>query len=140
MDDPTALVGRWLVRREIDDRRDAVRHRLTGTLEITPGTTGLDWQESLTWHRPGGDLEVARRLRLVQVEGRWWVRFEDGRDFHPWVTGERVTHPCAPDTYSGLVEGDRSRWTVEWVASGPAKDYTMTSVMTLAGDGSLSRG
>ena len=60
----------------------------------------------------------------------WWMRFDDGRDFHPWTPGEQVVHPCAPDTYCGVVAGSPERWTVQWDVTGPRKDYTMRTVLT----------
>lgn len=128
--DPRVLVGRWRLVRVVDDRRDGERHEIEGSLEITEVDGGLAWEESLVWHRGDGDVEARRGLRLEPVDGTWWVRFEDGRDFHPWVPGTSVVHPCAPDTYTGAVEGTPQRWTVRWTARGPHKDYEMTSVMT----------
>ena len=70
----------------------------------------------------------------------WFVIFDDGRDFHPWVTGERVEHPCGADLYRGRIDVDATgrRWTVEWDVTGPTKDYTLSSVLTrpsAGGDG-----
>ncbi len=86
----------------------------------------MSWEEQATWHRPGGDVAVRRMLRLARTEDGWWVRFEDGRDFHRWAPGEEVVHDCAPDTYRGRVGGTPQAWTIVWDVSGPGKDYTMT--------------
>jgi len=132
LDDPRSLLGRWRIERVVDDRRTGEQHAVDGVLELTEVDGGLRWEEQMVWHRPEGDVDVRRGLRLVATDDGWWVRFEDGRDFHPWRPGEQVVHPCAPDTYAGAVSGDLCRWSVTWHASGPAKDYTMTSVLTPA--------
>lgn len=138
LDDPRALLGRWRIEREVDDRRAGERHAIDGVLEITDEGDRLRWEERMVWHRPAGDVDVRRGLWLVPTDDGWWVRFEDGRDFHPWRPGEAVVHPCAPDTYAGEVGGDVRRWVVTWRATGPAKDYTMTSVLMPAQDGAGS--
>jgi hypothetical protein len=130
MEDPTSLVGTWAVKRTIDDRRERRTTRLHGTLSLTVvDEDRLDWHEELTWHLPGGDTPTERRLAVVRTDDGWWVRFDDGRDFHPWVPGEQVVHDCAPDTYRGTVDGTPDGWTIVWEVSGPAKDYTMTSAL-----------
>lgn len=133
--DPTAVVGVWQVRRTIEDRHERRTTHLTGTLSIEPTDVGLDWHEQLAWHLRDGDVAVSRRLLLARVDERWWVRFEDGRDFHPWSPGEQVVHDCPPDTYRGTVSGTPARWSIVWEVSGPSKDYTTTSVLSPSGRG-----
>lgn len=130
LDDPHALVGRWRLERVVDDRRTGEQHAVDGVLELADAGAELRWEEQMVWHRPEGDVDVRRGLRLAMTADGWWVRFEDGRDFHPWRPGEEVVHPCTPDTYAGSVTGDLRRWSITWHARGPAKDYTMTSVLT----------
>jgi hypothetical protein len=128
--EPEALIGTWRLARTIEDRRDE-DSTLTGVLELAEDEPGLiRWEERATWHRSAGDVEVTRGLQLVLTGDGWWVRFDDGRDFHPWSPGEPVVHDCAPDTYRGQVSGTPDRWTVVWEVSGPAKAYTMTTVLT----------
>ena len=132
LDDPRALVGTWTLRREIDDRRAGERHRVDGQLEVAEEGPGrLRWSETGLWRRPEGDVAVHRHLR-VERDGdeAWWVRFEDGRDFHPWRSGVDVVHPCAPDTYRGRVSGTTRGWEVTWEVSGPAKDHTLRTWLT----------
>jgi hypothetical protein len=130
--DPDALRGDWRFSRVIVDRRLGQTSEVDGLLEISAERPGeeLTWQETATWHRPHGDVAVRRALRLARTVEGWWVRFEDGRDFHPWRPGEAVVHDCAPDTYRGEVSGTPQRWTVTWEVTGPEKDYTMTTVLT----------
>lgn len=134
--DPTDLLGRWRLDRDIDDRAAAEQHRVEGvlTLElVAPGR--VRWAETGRWRRPTGDVDVRRELWLVdEPDVGWWVRFDDDRDFHPWSPGEPVVHPCAPDTYRGVVTGTAEAWTVVWEVSGPRKDYTMTTRLTRPAD------
>ena len=82
----------------------------------------------MTW--PGHSVPVSRTLHVVLEDDGWFVRFEDGRPFHPWAIGHQVDHPCAPDRYRGLIEVVRQpgrTWTVTWDAIGPEKDYRMVT-------------
>ncbi|MCW2809232.1 MAG: hypothetical protein JWQ93_3187 [Marmoricola sp.] len=131
--DPTSLLGEWRLSRVIDDRLAGERSLVGGMLSLTAVSPDrIRWEEQGHWHQPAGDVAVRRGLWLVRDEGSqgWWVRFEDDRDFHPWLPGEAVVHPCAPDTYRGVVHGTPERWTVEWEVTGPAKDYSMSTELT----------
>jgi hypothetical protein len=131
--DPTTLLGTWRLERLVDDRRLAEGSHVSGSLVLARLTADeVSWQESATWHRADGDVPVRRGLRLVLGDDGWWVRFDDGRDFHPWTPGEDVVHACDPDTYRGRISGTPDAWTVVWEVSGPTKDYTMTTVLTPA--------
>jgi hypothetical protein len=131
LDDPTALLGTWSLTRVIEDHVLDEVSDLDGSLELTLlGPDLVQWEEQATWHRPTGDVAVRRRLRLESTDYAWWVRFEDGRDFHPWQPGQQVVHDCAPDTYRGTVTGTTQAWTVVWEATGPRKDYRMTTTLT----------
>jgi hypothetical protein len=131
--DPTSLLGEWRLSRVIDDRLAGEQSLVSGMLSLTAVSPDrIRWAEQGHWHQPAGDVAVCRGLWLVRDEGSqgWWVRFEDERDFHPWLPGEAVVHPCAPDTYRGVVDGTPERWTVEWEVTGPAKDYSMSTELT----------
>ena len=130
--DPATLLGAWTLTRVIDDRLAGAESRIDGRLLLTEvGPGRIRWEESGRWHRPTGDVDVRRRLWLERVNGEsWWVRFEDGTDFHPWSPGEAVTHPCSPDIYVGLVDGAGETWAIRWDVTGPSKDYTMTTELT----------
>ena len=129
---PDSLLGTWSMARVIDDRLAGAESRVDGLLELSEVAPGrIRWEESGRWHQPTGDVDVRRGLWLERVdEDGWWVRFEDGTDFHPWSPGEPVTHPCSPDAYVGLVTGAGDRWVVRWDVTGPRKDYTMTTELT----------
>jgi hypothetical protein len=131
--DPHALVGTWRLSRVIDDRLAGAQSLIDGVLSLTVVTPDrIRWEEQGQWHQPTGDVAVHRGLWLVRGErtDAWWVRFEDERGFHPWLPGEAVVHPCAADTYRGVVRGTPERWTVEWDVTGPAKDYSMSTELT----------
>ena len=137
--DPQVLAGTWRLARVIDDRLAGARTAVDGTLSLTVvAPDRLRWEERGQWHQPTGDVAVRRGLWLVRDEASdaWWVRFEDERDFHPWRPGESVVHPCAPDTYRGVVRGTPECWTVDWDVTGPAKDYSMSTELTRPGPGS----
>jgi hypothetical protein len=127
---PTTLLGSWALTRVIEDHLTGEVSHLDGSLELTADGVGcVLWEERATWHRHDGDVAVRRGLRLERTDDVWWVRFEDGRDFHPWRPGAEVVHDCAPDTYRGTVTGTTDRWTVVWEATGPRKDYRMTTTL-----------
>ena len=126
---PVDLLGTWDLRRVVDDRRAGQRHDVRGTATLLRESADrVRWSETgtMTW----GDraVEVGRTLFVVRTAEQWWVEFSDGRPFHPWAVGRPVEHPCTPDHYVGLIEVDGAGWTVEWRATGPEKDYVMTTV------------
>jgi hypothetical protein len=127
--EPTDLLGSWTLTRTIEDRLAGERRdvRGTATLELE-SPDRVRWSEAGTMTWAGHAVPVSRTLLVERVEGAWFVRFSDGRPFHPWAVGERVEHPCAPDHYTGLIEVEADRWTVEWRAVGPEKDYMMVTV------------
>lgn len=128
---PPGLVGSWRLDRVIDDRYAGERSVVHGLLElIAAGPDQVSWRETGVWTRPAAEVEVRRSLDVRSEPDGWWVLFEDGRPFHPWRPGSEVLHPCGADTYRGLVTGTSQRWTIRWDVEGPAKDYTMTSVLT----------
>lgn len=133
LSEPETLGGSWRLSRVIEDRSRRTRSRIDGRLTLTVVSPGLiSWQEQARWHQPDGEIDVRRALWLVRIDdtASWWVRFEDERDFHPWLPGEPVTHPCGADTYRGFVSGTPERWTVEWDVTGPAKSYSMSTELT----------
>ncbi|MFJ3385529.1 MULTISPECIES: DUF6314 family protein [unclassified Curtobacterium] len=131
---PPDLLGDWALDRLVLDRRAGSTGRVTGTarLRAVDGST-VSWVESGTMTFDGRSTPVSRTLLVRGADdGRWSVHFADGRPFHDWVWGAAVVHDCAPDEYTGVLDGDRSRWTVRWEARGPAKDYRLDSVLTPA--------
>lgn len=131
--DPLSLLGVWTLARTIDDRQGAETSTVRGTTELVRLDDGrVLWSESGIMQRGDHEIPVSRTLYVEPRATGWFVTFEDGRDFHPWEPGEEVVHPCAADTYVGRIElVDPDTWTVEWNVTGPAKDYTMTSRLTL---------
>ncbi|MFC6345057.1 DUF6314 family protein, partial [Nocardioides hankookensis] len=133
---PTELLGTWTLTRVVDDHRTGERRDVVGTAELVEVDAGrVRWTESGTMSWPGHAVPVSRTLDVVREDDGWFVRFEDGRPFHPWAVGHRVEHPCPPDHYRGLVEVEGegepvTSWTVTWDAAGPEKDYRMVTVHT----------
>ncbi len=126
--DPVGLLGEWLLSRVVEERQSGERSRVEGRLALVADAPDrIRWEEHGVWHRASGTVEVRRSLWIVRVAetGAWWVRFEDGRDFHPWTPGVPVVHPCGADTYRGAVSGTPQRWTIDWDVTGPTKDYAM---------------
>ena len=133
--DPLELLGSWELSRVIVDRRADEQSSVEGRTDFAREDDGrIRWSESGTLRRGGTRVEVSRVLFLEPRESGWFVTFEDGRDFHPWAPGSEVEHPCAPDTYLGVVKVlATDRWSIEWQVSGSSKDYTMSSVLTRRG-------
>lgn len=129
--EPTDLLGEWVLRRTVTDRRAGVDGTVTGTTSLTRTTPDeVRWDESGTMSFDGRTVPVSRSLTVRRgPDGEWTVHFGDGRVFHPWVWGEAVVHACAPDEYTGRLDGDAGRWTVRWQARGPAKEYLLDSVL-----------
>jgi len=136
MTDPTTplgLLGTWALTRVVDDRLAGEKRDVQGTATLTLETPDrIRWREEGTMTWPGHSVPVSRTLYVERYVDRpggpWAVHFEDGRLFHPWAVGAWVDHPCGPDHYRGLVQADGDpvgRWTVEWRAQGPEKDYVM---------------
>ena len=128
---PDGLVGTWVVRRRLVDRRAGVFAAMDGDLELTRQPDGVDWVETGVLHWLGQDIEVSRRYLLRETDDGWWVRFADGRPFHPWTPGAPVAHPCGPDLYRGLVTVDGpERWRMLWDVTGPRKDQRIVTRFT----------
>jgi hypothetical protein len=117
--------------RTIDDRIASETSTVDGTSELVQQDDGrIRWSERGTLRRGALEIPVSRTLFVEHRDEGWWVTFDDGRDFHPWAPGDEVVHPCVADTYVGRIEPqDADRWTVRWDVSGPAKDYTMTTLL-----------
>jgi Family of unknown function (DUF6314) len=130
--EPTDLLGTWTLSRVIDDRLAGERRDVRGTTTLERASPDrVRWSEEGTMTWSGRSVPVSRTLFVDRLGEGWFVRFSDDRPFHPWSVGSRVDHPCAPDHYSGLIETDGDpvvRWTVEWRATGPEKDYVMSTV------------
>lgn len=145
---PLGLLGTWSLTRVVDDRVAGERRDVRGTATLEQESPGrIRWSETGTMTWGGHAVPVSRTLyierHLDRGDGAWSVHFEDGRLFHPWAVGTRVDHLCAPDHYRGLVEVDAedepvTRWSVEWRASGPEKDYVMRTRLTRAAESGVT--
>ena len=128
---PTDLLGDWTLRRTVDDRLAGVTGTVTGSTTLTLTTPDeVRWDESGTMTFDGRVVPVSRTLVVRRgPDDHWTVHFADGRVFHDWVWGTTVEHACAPDDYTGVLDGDAERWTVRWRARGPSKDHRLDSVL-----------
>lgn len=127
--DPLSLEGRWEFDRRIDDRLAGEHGTVTGTAEFVNESDGrVRWTERGIMAWQARNVPVSRTLFLELRDDGWFVTFEDRRDFHRWIPGEVVDHPCNADLYRGLVAATQTdRWTMTWEVRGPAKDYTMVT-------------
>lgn len=132
--DPLALTGTWTFERVISDHAAHEEHHVTGTTElVAEGPDRVRWSESGVMAWRDTEIPVSRTLFLTLRDDGWFVTFDDGRDFHPWTPQTEVEHLCGNDLYVGRIDvltGGPARWTVEWNVTGPAKNYTMTTVLT----------
>ncbi|GAA3381991.1 DUF6314 family protein [Cryptosporangium minutisporangium] len=130
--DPRGLVGKWTLARRLVDRTAGAYGSVAGTLQVTPDGDGVRLAERgvLAWQ--GARYPVSRVSRLRRRDGEWWMHFEDGRPFHPWRPGSPVVHPCAADTYAGLVVVDRdgTRLRTLWDVTGPTKNQRLITRFT----------
>lgn len=131
---PTDLLGAWDLHRTVHDHRAGAQGVVTGATTLAAVTADeVRWDESGVMTFDGRTTPVSRTLlvrRSSAGSDSWTVHFADGRVFHDWVWGTSVAHACAPDDYTGALDGDQHRWTVRWEALGPAKDYRLDSVLT----------
>jgi hypothetical protein len=114
----------------VADRLAGRQGTVTGELTVTADGAGLRWHERGTLRWAGVDRPVTRTYRLREHADGWWVEFADGRPFHPWRPGERVTHPCRADVYCGLVTVDGDTVRTLWDVRGPAKDQRLVTRLT----------
>jgi hypothetical protein len=123
---PTDLLGGWHLSRRLRDRMSGVAGTVTGALLLTSEADEIVWREQGVLTVAAATYDVTRTYRLRDTADGWWVHFEDGRPFHPWLPGHWVRHPCSADLYDGLVRLDsREAWRVLWRVSGPSKDQTI---------------
>ncbi|MCY4335071.1 MAG: DUF6314 family protein [Litoreibacter sp.] len=134
------FVGAWHLSRVIQDHLTDTKGTLTGEARFAEREPGvLDYIESKSLSLGAQPpLEATRRYIWEQDEGRIFVRFEDGRDFHE-IRGDRLLpdaeHFCDPDLYHVSYDftrwsAKRPKWRAMWRVKGPRKDYRMISDYT----------
>ena len=129
--------GDWQLARIIEDRRNDIEGRLSGTATFTRvGPLELHYAEEgeLVYGQQAAMLATRRYIwRSFEGEhaGKIAVEFEDGRPFHV-IELDRLMpdddHHCDPDFYH--VSYDFTRWPLWesiWRVVGPSKDYRMIS-------------
>lgn len=133
MDVLARFAGTWSVDRGVADARAGLDGTFRGTATSTPtGDGGLACVEEgvLAF---GGDVRPAGRRLLLRSDGDGAVDvlFGDGRPFYRFdLRGDRWSgvHGCGDDTYTvrGRFVGEDAYEEV-WHASGPRKDYRLTT-------------
>lgn len=125
--------GDWRIQRRIDDRLSGRPGRFEGMARLTPEGDGLRYrEEGRLWLGDGPGFPAHRSYLWLRGDTAIEVRFEDGRPFHAFRPEGRAPgtdHPCGRDLYR--VTYDFTGWPIwssEWIVTGPAKDYVMTSV------------
>ncbi|MCA1223189.1 DUF6314 family protein [Streptomyces sp. 8L] len=129
------LAGRWRVERIVYDLSQDRCGTFRGTADFVYGEPGAGLRHTergeFTWQ---GVARPASREHLFEPagEGAAFVRFADGRPFHPLDLREGhcvADHPCAEDVYRGefsVLAADR--WRVVWTVRGPAKDLRLVTL------------
>lgn len=135
MTSPLDLLGSWTLERTVDDRTTGETRSVDGSTTLSLLDDGrVRWDENGVMRWSGHEVPVSRTLFVEPRDDDWFVTFEDGRPFHPWSTETPVDHDCPPDVYTGTIttDGDGAgtrSWSITWTARGPAKDYTMVSLL-----------
>lgn len=133
---PDDFLGRWSLRRDIDDRHSGQTGHLAGEATFEADASG-----GLTYVEGGmlrmgalPALSASRRYLWRFADGRVEVRFADGAAFHSFAPvghARGTDHPCGADHYR--VRYDFSTfpdWSARWEVTGPKKDYTSVSRYT----------
>ncbi len=125
------FLGKWSLRRDIDDRAAGARLRFAGIAEFTPRGQGLAYAERGLLEVPGQPPMQAERHYFWRAEPPGIaVTFADGTPFHAIAPELRpeARHECGADSYA--VRYDFSRWPdwrAVWRVTGPRKAYVMIS-------------
>lgn len=137
------LRGTWRAERAITDYRSGTTGAFTGTASFAglgapaaPGTLAYREEGELVFGRHRGPAGRSL-LYLPARDGAALVRFADGRPFYrlDLRSGScEAAHPCGRDSYLVAVEvAGPDAYTERWRASGPGKDYAMTTTLTRIG-------
>jgi hypothetical protein len=135
------LVGAWVIRRTLDDRRGGQQGRFVGRAVFAPE------QDHALAYREEGCLELGGFETLAHQSylyafpapyraHRAEVRFADGRAFHALDLSNghwSAEHVCGADLYRGRFRAEGAdRWSVLWTVTGPRKDQALESLFTRA--------
>ncbi len=130
------LLGAWVIRRTLDDRRRGESGSFQGRTVFTPGEDGALAYREEGCLELGGFETLAHQSYLYAFPAthrahRAEVRFADGRAFHPLDLRDgqwSAEHVCAADLYRGRFRAlAPDRWSVLWTVAGPRKDQVLES-------------
>jgi len=135
------LLGAWVIRRTLNDRRHGAQGHFEGRATFTPGDANTLAYREEGRLALGGFETLAHQSYLYafpapQRAHRAEVRFADGRAFHPLDLSDgqwSAEHLCEPDLYRGRFQAlAPGRWSVLWTVTGPRKDQVLESYFTRA--------
>jgi hypothetical protein len=130
---PTALLGEWQLTRWVRDERAGLSGTASGRLTLRAEESQIAWEEQGTLLWDGSRMPFSRSYRLWRTVDGWWVYFPDGRPFHLWSPGHRVHHPCAEDSYRGLITiSGPDAWQTLWDVRGPATSQSIRTELSRA--------
>ncbi|TRD20779.1 DUF6314 family protein [Palleronia caenipelagi] len=129
------FVGKWTLRREIEDRRAGQTGHFEGEARFVPFADGLRYEEEGTLYLGPQPMHAAQSHLWSSIGDLIRVTFSDGRPFHDFDASEvapTARHDCAPDIYLVTYAFPNwPDWSVKWEVSGPRKDYTLRSSYVL---------
>ncbi len=135
------LLGAWVIRRTLDDRRRGAQGHFEGRATFMPGEGGALAYREEGCLELGGFETLAHQSYLYAFPAthrahRAEVRFADGRAFHALDLRDGLwsaEHVCAADLYRGRFRAlAPDRWSVLWTVTGPRKDQSLESLFTRA--------
>jgi Family of unknown function (DUF6314) len=143
------LRGTWRAERVLTDFRSGQTGSFSGVatfIERTAGVAGAATPSGLVIaYREQGELcfgghcgPASRSLLYLPAgDGAATVLFADGRPFYPLDLRSgscQAEHPCGPDSYLVTVRVlGPDAYTERWRASGPGKNYEMTTTLARIG-------
>lgn len=122
--------------RTLLDRRLSISGELRGRAEFTAVGGALLYCERgrLSFGTHEGPAEQQFSYEFPNGNGRAFVQFRDGREFHDFdlLQGQDVvSHACNRDIYEGhFVALDQQRWRSTWTVVGPRKDQEIRTLYT----------
>lgn len=132
--------GRWIIRRDLLDRRDGTRGTFSGVVLFVPDDAGglaLREEGTMRWPTFTGPASREYVLKPAGQPDALDVFFPDGRPFHRMSftpAANQDNHWCDPDTYRvSYTMGGPDRFSYTWDVAGPHKDLLLASRLVRGG-------